>query len=598
MLKLKQPQNAPVIDTIIWVFRLVHSFSPILIIAVLVIQVFAVTIPFAEQKYLSHLIDSLINSLSQKTSTWTSAFTIFFTIRIIKIVFLQVQRLLQRILDFRVQNDLRKVYLNKTSTIDYQQLEDKDVANLLSKVQEEYQWRTRQIINDLFEVFGQIISFTTVLILLIPHYWFLALLLIVGEIPGLLIDKKWQKIDWENFNKYNEKNRPAWDVHWQLSNKRFIAELKINQAINWLKNKFISAFDEWTNVRIQNRINKFGPDFVSSVFSILIGGVCLLFIVRDINNNLLTIGMFTFYFNIIRNTGDYFASILNSYVSLTEQVLHINNFRKIIDLPDIIKNGKIKTGLKTINSIEFRNVSFKYPHSHKFVFKNLNLIIKPEEEIALVGQNGAGKTTLVKLLCRFYDPTRGHILVNGTDLRLYDLGYWYQSLSLLTQEFNIYQNLNLRENVQIGNVKKADDKSIISSLKKSEAYDFIKIYKNGLDTPMGQRYGGEEPSWGQWQKIAIARTFHRDAQLMILDEPTASIDAVAESKIFDRLYKQTSHKILIIISHRFSTVRNAKRIIVIDKGQIIEQGSHQELLQLQGLYAKSFKLQAKGYLTS
>ena len=212
---------------------------------------------------------------------------------------------------------------------------------------------------------------------------------------------------------------------------------------------------------------------------------------------------------------------------------------------------------------------------------------------AIVGPNGAGKSTLIKLICRFYDPTSGQILINGRDLRKYDNNYWYKKISLLTQEFNTYPNLSIRENITIG--KKIDDKRVISSLKKSEAYDFVEKYKKGLDTMMSKRYDGEEPSWGQWQKIAIARIFYRNTPVMILDEPTASIDAVAESKIFSRLYKQITKKTIIIVSHRFSTVRNAKRIIVIDKGQIIEQGTHEQLLKIKGKYAQSFRLQAKGY---
>lgn len=584
--------------TVIWILRLIFSYSPVLLITFLLIQVLATIIPFAEQRYLSHLIDDLISDLSLRQSTWVTTFIIFFGIRIIKIIFLQIQRLLQRILDLRIQNELRKTYLNKTSSIDYQQLDDKEIANLLSKVQEEYQWRSRQVITDILAIFGHIISFITVLFILIPRYWYLALILIIGEIPSLIVDKKWQKIDWQLFNKYNEKNRPSWDIHWQLSSKKYIAELKINQAVNWLKNKFHQAFDEWTNVRIQNRIKKFAPDFISSLLSIAIGGICLLLIVQDIRQGLLSIGMFTFYFNIIRNTGDYFASILNGYVRISEQILHINNFKQIIELPPAISTGHITTNLNQINSIEFKNVSFKYPNTHKFVFKNLNLSIQAKDEIAIVGPNGAGKTTLIKLICRFYDPTEGQILINGTDLRQYDLNYWYRHLSLLTQEFNVYTNLSLRENIQVGNIHKTDDKSIISALKKSEAYSFTRQYAKGLETPMGQQFGGEEPSWGQWQKIAIARTFHRDTPILILDEPTASIDAIAESKIFTRLYKQIQNKILIIVSHRFSTVRQAKRIIVVDKGKIVEQGSHQQLLRNQGLYAKSFHLQAKGYLTT
>ena len=218
---------------------------------------------------------------------------------------------------------------------------------------------------------------------------------------------------------------------------------------------------------------------------------------------------------------------------------------------------------------------------------------KPGEEIAMVGPNGAGKTTLIKLLCRFYDPTGGKILINGVDLKNYDVSYWHRQLSLLTQEFNTYENLTLAENVCIGDSR--DDKKIIDCLKKAEAYEFVKDYKKGLETMMSRRYGGEEPSWGQWQKIAIARIFYHDSPIMILDEPTASIDAVSESKIFSKLYKQIKNKTLIIVSHRFSTVRNAKRILVIDKGEIVEQGSHEELIRLDGIYAKSFNIQAKGY---
>jgi ATP-binding cassette subfamily B protein len=224
----------------------------------------------------------------------------------------------------------------------------------------------------------------------------------------------------------------------------------------------------------------------------------------------------------------------------------------------------------------------------------LNLTIDPQEEIAIVGPNGAGKSTLIKLICRFYDPTSGVILVNGVNLKNIELDNWYQKLSYLSQEFNNYYNLNLRENVSLGNPQKNIDEKILSALKKADA-GFIKKYSQGLDTPMSQRYGGEEPSWGQSQKIAIARIFYRNSPVVILDEPTASIDAVSESKIFDRLYADIKGNTLIIVSHRFSTVRNAQRIIVIDKGKIVEQGSHAQLLKKNGTYAHSFNLQAKGY---
>lgn len=272
----------------------------------------------------------------------------------------------------------------------------------------------------------------------------------------------------------------------------------------------------------------------------------------------------------------------------------MGNFREVISLKNIITGGNKSIHKPFPPKIEFVNVTFKYPGSKRYVFKNLYLNIDTSEEIAIVGQNGAGKSTLIKLICHFYEPSSGKILINGIDLREIEIENWYQQLSYLSQEFNHYHNLNLRENVSIGNPKVSDDKKVLVALKKADA-DFINKYPEGLETLMSYRYGGEEPSWGQSQKIAIARVFYRDSPVIILDEPTASIDAVSESKIFNGLYKTIKDKTLIIVSHRFSTVRNAKRIIVIDKGKIVEQGSHRDLLKLNGIYAKSFNLQAKGY---
>ena len=592
----KKPHSVTFKETLIiifWVLKLVYRFAPTLIIAVLIIQIFTTVVPFVEQKFLSNLIDSLISSLSQKSTIWINIFLIFIGIRIFKIILHSFQRILQRILDIKVQNDLRKFYLTRTSQLDYQQFEDREIASLMAKVNEEYAWRTRQVIGDIFDLITQSLSFITVIIILLPNYWYLAILLFIGEIPSLLIDRKWQKIDFQMFNHYNELSRPGWDAAWQLVDKKFTAELRINNATNWLKSKFTDIQDEFTKTRIHNRREKFPADILASLISITIGGLAMIFIIKDINSGYLTVGMFTFYFGIIRSTGDYFAGFMNRFVSINEQVLHINNFKKIVELPEAIPNGSITKGLTGQPKIEFRNVSFRYPNTKKFIYKNLNLIIKPGEEIAIVGPNGAGKSTLIKLICRFYDPTNGEILINDINLIKYDIKYWYRHLSLLTQEFNTYPNLTLRENVTIGNID--NDQKIISALIKSEAYDFIKKYPKGLDTMMSQRYGGEEPSWGQWQKIAISRIFYKNTPVMILDEPTASIDAVAESKIFARLFKTIKQKTLIIISHRYSTVRKAQRIIVINNGQIIEQGSHQELINLKGLYAKSFNLQAKGY---
>lgn len=581
------------LKVVAWTLRLLFSFSPKLFIGVLFFLLFATIIPFVEQRYFSHLIDTLIQSVSVQDNAWISVFVIFILIRFIGYIVDSIYKYFDRRLEFSIRFNLMRLHTDKTSSLDYQQYEDSKIQTLISKVREEYQWRTTQILDDTFFLLTQVISFITVLIILVPRYWYIALLLLIGTIPQLIVDRKWQKKNWKVFNYFREKNRPGWDAAWQVCNKQYIAELKINQAIDWLKDKFLKGEKRFNQARVMTFRSKFVPDNLSLSFSTIIESVCLFIILSDIQRGILSVGLFTFYFGIIRQTRNYFNLISVKLTSMNEHSLHVNNFKTIVELKPALANGHIRKGISGPPLIEFINVSFKYPHSKRYVFRHLNLTINPGEEIALVGKNGAGKSTLIKLLCRFYDPTEGQILINGINLKDLDYSYYYQYLSLLTQEFNAYPNLSVKDNVAIGLA--VDENRVIESLKSSEAYDFVSKYKSGIDTMLSARYDGEEPSWGQWQKIAIARVFYRNTPIIVLDEPTASIDAVSEYKIFNRLYKHITGKTIIVVSHRFSTVRNAQRIIVVDKGTIVEQGSHEQLIASGGLYSQSFQLQAEGY---
>lgn len=259
--------------------------------------------------------------------------------------------------------------------------------------------------------------------------------------------------------------------------------------------------------------------------------------------------------------------------------------------------GKEKLRPKTAPVIEFKNVWFKYPSTKNFVLKKINFKIDTNEEIALVGTNGAGKTTLIKLLLRFYDPTKGKILINGKDIKEYDLNSYYKLIGVLLQEYSFYNELDVKSNICIGKPNKAGNtKKIIKAAKNAKAHEFIMELDNKYKQILAKQFtGGTKISKGQKQKIALGRMFYRNAPILILDEPTSSIDAMAEQKIFDKIYDFTDDKTVIIISHRFSTVRKAQRIYVLENGEITEEGSHSELLKLDGAYAESFKTQAKGY---
>jgi ATP-binding cassette subfamily B protein len=263
----------------------------------------------------------------------------------------------------------------------------------------------------------------------------------------------------------------------------------------------------------------------------------------------------------------------------------------IVNAPDCIKLSEGKTP-----KIEFKNVSFAYPGTTKMSLENISFTLNPGEKLALVGQNGAGKTTLIKLLCRFYDPTEGEILVDGTNLKNIDINDWHRILGVLFQEYGQY-NFMVKESIGMG---RTDDplslERVHDAAESSESESFIKEWKSGYDQMLGKEFtDGVEPSVGQWQKLALARTFYRNPKIYVFDEPTASIDAEAKAKIFEKLESLPKDRSVIIISHRFSTVRQAQVIVVLKDGQIEEQGTHGELLEKNALYARLFKLQAKGY---
>jgi ATP-binding cassette subfamily B protein len=244
----------------------------------------------------------------------------------------------------------------------------------------------------------------------------------------------------------------------------------------------------------------------------------------------------------------------------------------------------------------FENVGFRYPDSDHWAVRHLSLTLKAGEVVALVGENGAGKTTIVKLLARLYDPTEGRILLDGYDLREYDLADLRRHIGVIFQDF-VRFHFTAGENIGAGRIEATDDRNRIQqAAERSLADPIIQRLPQGYDQPLGKRFqGGADLSGGEWQKIAIARAYMRDAEVLILDEPTAALDARSEYEVFQRFRDLSLGKTAILISHRFSTVRMADRILVLENGQVVEAGSHEQLVASGGRYAELFELQASGY---
>ena len=311
-------------------------------------------------------------------------------------------------------------------------------------------------------------------------------------------------------------------------------------------------------------------------------------------------GIGTFYFltTAILNASSNIQQVLSTLSGIADQALFLTDLLAFFEMKPTIqsKPNAIPAPRPIRQGFEFRNVSFVYPGTERLVLDHLNFRLSPGERVALIGENGQGKTTIVKLITRLYDPTEGEILLDGVDLREYDLEHLYREIGVIFQDFMRYE-MTARENIAVGKIEELEDlRALQTAAKKSLADEVIARLSRHYDQMLGRRFeGGVDLSGGEWQKIALARAYLRNAQLLILDEPTAALDARSEYEVFQRFAELTTGKMALFISHRFSTVRMADRIVVLESGRIAEEGTHELLTRMGGRYAEMFELQAASY---
>lgn len=310
------------------------------------------------------------------------------------------------------------------------------------------------------------------------------------------------------------------------------------------------------------------------------------------------IGEFTFLAAAIQQASSNLQQVFSTVSGIADQALFLTDLIAFFDMkPTVMSKPDGKLMPKVIErGFEFRDVSFAYPGTDRRVLKNFNFTLSPGERIALIGENGQGKTTVVKLITRLYDPTEGQILLDGVDLREYSLEDLHRNIGVIFQDFMRFE-MTARENIAVGRIDWPNRQTDIElAAHKSLADTVVNKLSNGYDQMLGRRFeGGVELSGGEWQKMALARAYLRDAQMLILDEPTAALDARSELEVFERFAELTEGKMALLISHRFSTVRMADRIVVLSGGRLIEEGNHQQLMALGGLYAEMFEMQAASY---
>ena len=498
---------------------------------------------------------------------------------------------------YKFQNILNYIYYKKVVFLDLAHFENPKIQDLMTKAQDTFTWKLPNFFRGFSSLLNNAISYSVSFIILIPFGAYIPALMSMVTIPQLFLRAKYGKIQWSIYGSGAPEVRRLWYLSWLLREKRSVVESRIFQSNRSLLKRFRK-----TQKYLYELNKKPVVEFMRAVMApqVIKYGVMFIFAyskIPDVLDQSMSVGDFTFFVSLLDRLTNSATDMILNFGEMYEDNLYVNHYFEVLALPRLVKEPQNpqKLDVSKPPKIEFKDVLFKYPGTENYVLKNVNFTILPSENIALVGANGAGKTTIVKLLCRFYDVSSGEILVNGINLKELELDSWYKSIGTLFQEFMHY-DFTVRENIMLGNPGLRDRKLMLLAAKQSDADEFIRDLPDKYNQLLGRQFeGGVELSQGQWQKIAIARAFYEGAPILILDEPTSAIDAEAEYEIFQNLNKYSKDKTLFLISHRFSTVRNADKIIVLKDGEITESGSHDELLTLNGIYARMFKKQALGY---
>ena len=580
---------------------LVFKTAPYLTIGLVTFTLLGSLLPIAGSFAQSKVIDELIHLVTSGDRVYTYLMRLVFFTILIQILY-GVIGSLRSAMDFHVFTNFSREFdmlvTTKFANLDDEYHEDPKTNSLIQKVRDSYGGRPMNFLDGmvgLMRHFFEASSAFTVIVTYSPLFIFLAIL---STFPSFLNSILFGKRRWSIWDSKGDARKDYNITRWFLSRQSALQELKIFGVRKFMLDRLYRLYLEFQNE--QKKVENKRALYSSILDLVRISGlaVAAIILVLDVLAKKITVGSFSFYTSMIGQLQRAVSDIFSRFSRIYEDGLFMVDIYTFLDLEAKIVSGVIVLPEDSNSpTIEVKNMSFKYPGSDAYAINGLNLTIKPGEHIAIVGENGAGKTTLVKLLARFYDVTDGSIVIDGHNIKDLDLESWYSKIGTIFQEFAEY-HFDAKTNIGVGNVKKIDDiEGIKEAARKSRANEFIEKYEFKYDQGLSKQFkNGIDPSKGQWQRIALARAFFKNAPILILDEPTSAIDPKAEFEIFENLFEFTKGKTVIIISHRFSTVRNAQRILVFSEGKIIEEGSHESLMSMEeGVYKTAFDLQKKGY---
>ena len=599
-----------------YIFKLVWKTGPWILFAMLFFAIFQGVMPVVGSK----ISEAVLNELQSQYGLFGGDFagffgsTVFFllvfmfTYNILNSIVGTLKNTVTRIAGELVVRTVKLEIMHKAKELDLCSFDLPAFYEKLENANREAGMRPIQILSSTFQVVSTTITLISFVVILAAELWWAALVMVAVSVPSAIINFYYRRKHFQYMRRRSKDRRQMSYYSDLMVNKDMVKEIRMFDLSDTFIGRYRETFDRYfAGIRSLIMRENMWHVIITVVSSVVNCGFYAWFAYRVVTGGY-QIGTYSLYTGALGQIAGQVGALIGISATIYEGTLFIDNLTSFLkEEPTVVpmvpeerkEEGPLKVAHGQAHTIEFRHVSFIYPGTERKVLDDVNLVIRPGETLVLVGLNGAGKTTLLKLLTRLYDPTEGVILLDGEDIRAYDVKDLYSMYGIIFQDFGKYA-VSVTENIHFGDIRKElKEEEIRKAAEEADATDYIGHLPGGFNTPLMRIFEEEgiELSIGQWQKLAIARAFYSDSDVLILDEPTASLDPMAEQEIFNQFDRLRADKTTIFVSHRLSSATVASKIAVLEYGKLIEEGDHRTLMAKRGRYYELFSTQAKRYVT-